>query len=89
MYLNPEDRVKEIDKEFIKVQIFEAPGTIMLGLGLYGKFGADGNAFHPFLNDPTNINILLILGAVIMAWGGYKSFTLLREKASLKKKHGI
>jgi hypothetical protein len=87
MHQNLEERVKEIDKEFKKVQLFEMPGPIMVGLGLYGKFGADGGAFHPFLNDPTNINILLIIGGMIMAWGVSKSVALLREKANLQKEH--
>ena len=89
MHLNSEDRLKVIKKELIKVQVLEAPGAIMFGLGLYGKFGANGNAFHPFLNNPENINALLVIGVVILAWGGYKSFTLLRERENLKNKSGI
>lgn len=88
MYQRPEDRLNDIKKELIKVQIFEAPGTILFGLGLYGKFAANGNAFHPFLNDPANINTLLVLGVAIMAWGGYRFFSLLRERADLQKQLG-
>jgi hypothetical protein len=86
MHQNLEERVKEIDKEFKKVQFLEMPGPIMVGLGLYGKFGA-GGAFHPFLDDPANITILLIVGGMIMVWGVPKSVALLREKANLQKEH--
>ena len=81
---NTETRLKEIEKEFLKLGIIDAPGCIMLGLGLYGKFGAHGNAFHPLLNDPQIVNTLLFLGGVIVAWGAYKGFRLALERARLE-----
>ncbi len=89
MYSQPEDQLKKLQKEQIKASVQEMPGTIMLGLGLYGKFAANGNAFHPLLNEPTNVNLLLVLGAAIMAWGGYKFFKVTREISLLKEQHGI
>ena len=87
--ITPEQRIQEIEKELIKVSIIDAPGTIMVGLGLYGKYGANDNAFHPLLNDPNIFHTLIAVGAAIMAWGGYKILTLSREKVRLKSKHGI
>ena len=49
--MNKEQRLKEIDREIVKVGIIDAPGTILVGLGLYGKFAARGEAFHPLLNE--------------------------------------
>lgn len=89
MYVNPEDRMQEIEKEFLKVGIINAPGTAMVGWGVYGKFGANGDAFHPVLNDPTNTTILLIVGAAIIVWGSYKFIRLGREKSKLVKKHDL
>lgn len=83
--MNNEQRIKEIEKEILKVSIMDAPGSILFGLGLYGKFAANGDAFPPMLNDPSIVNSLLAAGFAIMAWGGYKILTLSREKADLKK----
>jgi len=55
----------------------------MLGLGLYAKFAADGDAFHPLLNNDSVVNSMLVAGAAMMLWGGYKVFTLARDKARL------
>ena len=84
--MKPEDRVDEIKKEIIKVSIIDTPGSIMVGLGLYGKFGAEGNAFHPLLNDQTIVNGLLIIGGAIMIWGVIKITSLSRESAKLKER---
>ena len=41
--INPEERLKEIQKEITKVVMLESPGTIMVGVGLYAKFAANGD----------------------------------------------
>ncbi|MDX2423837.1 MAG: hypothetical protein QNK43_14320 [Amphritea sp.] len=84
-----EDKMKAIDKKIGRVAIIDLPGSIMVGLGLYAKFGANGDAFHPFLNNPNNVNIILTVGAAIMIWGGYKVITLAREKKRLAEEYGI
>ncbi|ARN74028.1 hypothetical protein [Oceanicoccus sagamiensis] len=82
--MNTEERIKAIGKEITRVALIDALGSILVGLGLYAKFVANGNAFHPLLNDGTVVNIMLGTGAVIIVWGGYKLFTLSRGKLSLK-----
>ena len=64
-----EEQLKQLDKEFVKVALFEFPGVIMVGLGVYSKFGAMGDAFHPLLNNPSVVNGLLVVGGIIMLWG--------------------
>lgn len=86
--MNIEKRMKEIDKKILMVGIIDLPGTIMFGLGLYAKFAANGNAFIPLLNDQRVADALLVIGAVIMAWGGYQVFILGREKARLGREGG-
>jgi len=80
-----EDRIKAIDKEFLKVVVIDAPASMLVAIGLYAKFAADGDAFLPFLNNQNNVNIILGLGVGISAWCVYKIMTLGREKAALKK----
>ena len=86
--MNPEERVKEIEKEISKVSIIDFPESIMLGLSLYAKFGTNGDAFHPLLNNKLVVNIMLITGAATMIWCGNKILTLSKEKTSLKMRMG-
>jgi len=81
--MNNQQRIKTIEKETIKTAILESPGTLMVGLGLYAKFAANGDAFLPILNDDSVVNGMLFIGAAIMLWGSYKIFTLGREKAQI------
>ncbi|MGH1487290.1 MAG: hypothetical protein ACRBCI_13840 [Cellvibrionaceae bacterium] len=87
--MTSEERLKEIDKKIFLQQFFDAPGTIMVGLGLYAKFAANGNAFLPLLNNPNVVNGMLVMGVTIMAWGGYKVLTLVLEKARIKNEHNL
>jgi len=45
--LSAEEKVKQLKK----LALLDIPGSILIGLGLYGKFAANGHAFHPFLNN--------------------------------------
>jgi hypothetical protein len=84
-----EQRIKEIDKQIAKVGIIDAPGSIMVGLGLYAKFIANGDAFLPILNDQSFVNMILVFGAAIMIWGAYRTFTLVRERARIQKEPSL
>lgn len=83
--MTKEEEIKAIDKQILMVSIMDTPGTILFGLALYAHFGAKGNAFHPLLNEPSITTSMFALGGVIMAWGGYKIFTLSRAKNTLLK----
>ena len=71
---------KQLQREFIKVGIIDAPGSILIGLGLYGKFAANGDAFHPFLNSDSNLNAMLAVGGAIWAWGMYRIIKITMKK---------
>lgn len=86
---DPEKRLKEIEQEFVKVAIIDTPGTVMVGLGLYEKFGSEGEALLPFLNDPNNVNIMIMVGAAIMVWGVSRIIALSRERVRLQRKIGV
>ncbi len=80
-----EQRIKEIDKEIVRVSILESPGAIVVGLALYAIFAANGDAFLPVLNNLTVVYLLLAIGAAIMIWGASKILRLSLEKARLQK----
>jgi hypothetical protein len=86
--MNPVERISNannINQSIIMFGAIDAIGTVLLGLGLYGKFGARGDAFHPLLNDPAVVNTLIVVGAILMPLGGFKLMTLIKQKAGLKK----
>jgi len=78
-------RIKEITSKMVKVQIFGAPGTILVGLALYGIFGANGNAFHPLLNNMDVVYGMFIVGGAIMVWEFIAYISLLKERNELTK----
>ncbi len=82
-------RIKEIERRIMLVGIIDAPGTIMVGLGLYGKFVANGDPFLPFLGNELVVNGMLGIGALIMGWGGFQVFKLSRQKACLLREAAL
>ena len=64
-------------------QLIGAPGAIFIGLALYAIFGANGDAFHPLLNDKTIVNSLLIIGIAIELWQFYVIIPLFKKQAKL------
>jgi hypothetical protein len=77
------DRQKDIDKRIITVQVLGAPGTIMVGLALYGILAADGNAFWEPLNNKVVTWNMLAIGLVIIAWETLQTVRLARIRKSL------
>jgi len=78
-----EKELQEIQKRMLKINILASPGAVLLGLGLYGKFGANGNAFLSVLNNPYAVNISIIAGAIVMVWEFAAVFQLLKRKAEI------
>ncbi|WP_126456016.1 hypothetical protein [Sulfuriflexus mobilis] len=85
MNTHNEEQLKHIKSKIVKIQIIGAPGTILLGLGLYGMFGAQGNAFHPLLNDLNIVYGLLGVGATIALWQLFTLIPLWRKQSRLVK----
>jgi hypothetical protein len=78
-YINnqPEDL---ITKKMLRLPLYEMPGTVLVVLGLYGKFWAKGDAFMDFLNDQGNVNLILTIGIVIWLYCWTEFFKLMRNK---------
>ena len=86
--MNPVERTSNsnnINQSIIMFGAIDAIGTVLLGLGFYAKFGAQDNAFHPLLNNPTIVNTLIVVGAILMPLGSFKMMTLIKQKAGLKE----
>ena len=74
-------RTQTIEQGIIKYAAIDGIATLMFGLGLYGKFAVQGDAFHPLLNNSNVVNGLLVAGALIMAWSGFRLLTLMKAKS--------
>jgi hypothetical protein len=89
--MNPVERRLDANKGkavigLIKYATIDAIGTAMFGLGLYGKFAVVNNdAFHPLLNDSNVVIGLLVVGGLLMAWGGFNLMAVMKEKARRSK----
>ena len=87
--MSPEEKIKDIEKKITMVGIIDMPGSIMLGLGLYAKFNAKGDVFHPLLKNQDVVDSMLVIGAIIVVIGGYKAFTLARDRARIQRENNL
>lgn len=74
------DDTKSIQKQLIKYQLISTPAVILIGLGLYGLFGAQGDAFLPMLNDQGVVYSFLAGGIALEIWVMLKIIPLVRHK---------
>ncbi|PKM44642.1 MAG: hypothetical protein CVV05_08780 [Gammaproteobacteria bacterium HGW-Gammaproteobacteria-1] len=83
MHTDREKEAKDLERKLLWVTIIDTPGAILVGLALYGKFGANGNAFHPLLNNDTVLAAMFAVGGAIMAWGSWQVVMIARRRAKL------
>jgi len=75
--------LESVNKELSKLKIIGYLSSVMLGLGLYGLFYADGNAFHPLLNNLNILYGLVTVGAAISIWETIVFIKLTKRKSKL------
>jgi hypothetical protein len=80
-----QDRSKEIQKKIILIKIITAPANIAIGLGFYGVFIANGDAFISILNNMALCYGLVLVGGLVEIISLIKLFPLWRELSKLKK----
>ena len=80
---NNETELKNIKKKIVRIQIIGVPAAILIGLGLYGIFGANGNAFHPVLNDRKVIYSMLVVGVILEIWQFSILMPLFKKQAGI------
>ena len=72
-----------IRREILKTQLFGIPAALLLGFGLYGLFAANGNAFHPLLDDRNIVYAMLIAGVILEVLQMYRLIPLLKAQARI------
>ena len=85
MYRNTEEELQHLHKKIVMFNILGTPGAILFGLGLYGLFGAKGNAFIPILNNLEIVYGCIAIGVIIMIWEFIAIFPLLRRRSEIAK----
>lgn len=80
-----EQQLKEVNQRLIKIQIIGALGNILVGLALYGIWGAQGDAFLPILNNMTVAYSMMVIGIMILVWQFSNYFPLIKKKIALTK----
>ncbi len=88
MIVNEQEKqqaLKDVNKRLMKIQIIGAIGNILVGLALYGIWGAQGNAFLPILNNMDVAYSMLVLGIIIMTWQFANYFPLIKKRIELTK----
>ena len=79
------DRLKVIESKMKLLGLYDAPAMIVIGLGLFSKFGHEPESLHPLLADANVVNGAL---AIAIPWAmicAYKSITLSLEANKVKK----
>ena len=80
---NTQITLASIHRSMLLVALIDFPGTILLGLGLYGILVGFDQDFLPMLANPLIIIIMLIIGAIIMLWGIIRMMLLARQKQGI------
>ncbi|PKG37240.1 hypothetical protein [Psychromonas sp. Urea-02u-13] len=79
------ERLKVLEKKMKFLGLYDAPAMLVIGLGLFSKFGHDPASLHPLLADTNLVNGAL---AIAVPWAlicAYKSVKLSLEAHKLKK----
>ena len=57
---------KKLRAMLAMTKVLETLGTLLFALAVYAKFGADGEPFHPMLDDELNVLGLFIVGGSLV-----------------------
>ena len=60
-----QDELKNVNKQIFIINLIGTPGAMLIGFSLYAIFKANGDAFHPALNNLTIVYNMLIFGIAI------------------------
>ncbi len=88
MIVNEQEKqqaLKDVNKRLMKIQFIGAIGNILVGLAIYGIWGAQGNAFLPILNNMDVVYSMLVVGIVIIVWQFANYFPLIKKRIELTK----
>ena len=80
-----EEQLKEVEKKIKFTSIVNAPAMLVIGLGLFSKFGKNPESLHPLLANESVVNIALVIAVPWAAICIIKSVKLVLESNKLIK----
>ena len=83
MPVDPERELEALNKRMVFLQVVDAPGMILIGLGLFGKFGGNPAGLHPMLANANVTTVMITAGGVIAGWCLIELIKTLRRRAEL------
>jgi hypothetical protein len=86
MFKSKDEELRRIQKKFILTSIIGAPGGILVAFGLYGIFGANGDAFIAILNDRNYAEGFVVAGGLIMLWQMITVVRLVKRRSEIEKR---
>lgn len=76
---------KKLRTMLVLTKVLEALGTLLFALAVYAKFGADGEPFHPMLDDELNVLGLFIVGGGMVVLGVMGKIKINKKLAKLER----
>lgn len=83
--LDPQQEIKQLDKKLIMLNIIDAPAMILIGLGIFGKFGGNPAGLHPLLANSEVTTAMLAVGSMFAAWCGLQVFKTASRRNELMR----
>lgn len=80
-----EQRIKQIEKEFIKLGIIDAIPIAMIVLGLHAKFSEKDQLLFEFLKDDVIVNSMFVIAVPVTLWVMYRSAVLSFKRSRIEK----
>lgn len=78
--------MQAIKRKIRLAKSIDSIGALILGLGLYAKYGANADAIHKYLSEDSVVFGLLLSGVVLLAIGAILSIVFTRAKNNLARK---
>lgn len=76
---------KKLQIMLAMTKVLETLGTLLFALAVYAKFGADGEPFHPMLDDELNVLVLFIVGVGMVVCGAIGKIKINKQLAKLDR----
>ena len=83
MHSNKEE-IKQIQRQLFILFIIDFPAMMLVSLGLYAVFVANGNAVPDLLNNKNIAYGAIVVGGAVMVWCASKILPLLKRKLQLE-----
>ncbi|WP_066017045.1 hypothetical protein [Endozoicomonas atrinae] len=82
---NTEEQLKAVEKKMLWMQLADAPAMIVIGLGMFAKFGQSPETLHPWLGNSLIVDSALSVAIPVAIFCAFQSFRLMKKSSELKK----